>query len=187
MGFKTNLSEAEQGNSIKPEGNYECIIIKAEERTTKNGATGLNFSMVVRNDVDQKFKNGFIFHTVWKRREPTQADLQVNGYGFGQIMALGKAAQLPDGKDYENLEQFIKELINKPVLITLKHEEYKGELQERVSYINVTKRSDVKHVHKNKTSNEVGNTYANRTPSFATMQGTQQEFIDVTDDEDLPF
>lgn len=187
MGFKANQAEAEQGYSIKPEGEYECIIVKCEERTTKNGATGLNFAYVIRNDVEQKFKNGYIFDTLWKRKEPTDADKSVNGYGFNQIMALGKAAQLSDGKDYGSLDEFINELKNKPIRVTIEHEEYNGKMQERASYKNPTKFPDVKHIAKEK-SNTAQTTYAAQpTASFAPIQAQQQEFQELTDDEDLPF
>lgn len=179
MGFKANQAEAEQGFQIKPEGDYECIIASVEERTTRNGATGLNFSLVIRNDVEQKFKNSYIFDTLWKRKQPTPADQSVNGYGFGQVMAYGKAAQLPDGKDYENLEQFIQDLINKPIRVTLKHGEYNGQPQENVSFKNITKFPQVKHVMKLKT-NVTSDTYA--TPATATK--TQPE---LPIDDDLPF
>ena len=36
MGFKANWSEAAQSNSLKPEGDYECLIAKAEERDYTN-------------------------------------------------------------------------------------------------------------------------------------------------------
>lgn len=186
MGFKANQAEAEQGVQVKPEGDYECIIVRAEERTTRNGATGLNFSLVIRNDVEQKFKNGYIFDTLWKRKKPTEADLSVNGYGFGQIMAYGKAAQLPDGKDYENLEQFLQDLLNKPIRVTLRHEEYNGKTQERVSYKNATKYPEVRHVMKSKI-NITADTYAQPAQQFATTQGTQQGFVDMPIDDDLPF
>ena len=111
MGFKANQSEAVQGSELKPEGDYECIITSCEERTTRNGATGLNFSLVIRNDIaEQKYKNAYLFHTLWKRKEPSEADMQVNGYSFGQVMALGKATGLPDGKDYESLEAYLQDL-----------------------------------------------------------------------------
>lgn len=186
MGFKNNFAEAMQNTSIKPEGDYECIIIKAEERTAKTGTVGLNIRYVVRNDVDQGYKNGYIFDTLWKRKKPTEADMSVNGYGFGQIMALGKTANLPDGKDYDTLAQFLGELINKPVLVTLKHEEYNGKMQERVRFVTSTKHPDVKHVPKNKPSTEVGATYAKPTQQFAATQAIQQEFAEI-DDDDLPF
>ena len=192
MGFKSNFSQADMGNGIKPEGDYECMIVKAEERATKNGKLGLNISMVIRNDVQQAYQNGYIFHTLWKRREPTAADMQVNGYGFGQVMALGKAAKLPDGKDYPNLEAFLADLVGKPVLVTLKHEDYNGQKQERVHYLNPSAFPEVHHVMKTTAS-----------PSaYAAQQQTQfaaqpqnayaapaqaGQYVQMPLDQDLPF
>lgn len=55
MGFKANWSEAAQSNSLKPEGDYECLIAKAEERDYTNSKgeekTCLNISFIIRNDV----------------------------------------------------------------------------------------------------------------------------------------
>lgn len=186
MGFKSNWSEAAQPNSIKPEGDYECIIVKVEERVTQNGKENLNISMVIRNDIEQGYKNGYIFNTLWKRREPTNADLQVNGYGFNQIMALGKAAGLPDGKEYESLEQFCGELINKPIRATIKHEEYNGKMQERVSWLNPTKYPTVKHIPKQTTTN-TATAYAQPQQSYAPAQTANQGFTDMPIDDDLPF
>lgn len=188
MGFKANQSEATQQSNIKPEGDYECLIQSVEERITRNGATGLNVAMVIRNDVQQNYKNAYIFHTLWKRKEPTEADKQVNGYGFGQVMALGKAAGLPDGKEYDSLHQFCEELVGKPLRVTIKHEEYKGNMQERVSWLNPTKFSEVNHIAKPKAVTE--NTYANanQNQSFAAPTSMpQQSFADMPIDDDLPF
>lgn len=186
MGFKANQSEATQQSNIKPEGDYECLIQSIEEHTTRNGATGLNIAMVIRNDVEQNYKNAYIFHTLWKRKEPTEADKQVNGYGFGQVMALGKASGLPDGKEYDSLHQFCEELIGKPLRVTLKHEEYKGNMQERVSWLNPTKFPEVNHIAKPKAVNN--DTYATSQQSFAAPISTQQQgFTDMPIDDDLPF
>ncbi len=186
MGFKSNWNEAAQGSSIKSEGDYECLIAKVEERVTKNGKENLNISMVIRNDVEQGYKNGYIFNTLWKRKEPTEADLQVKGYGYGQIMALGKAAGLPDGKEYESLEQFCGELVNKPIRATIKHEEYKGKMQERVSWLNPTKFPTIKHTFKQSQSS-TAQTYAQPQQSYASAQQTNQGFTDMPLDDDLPF
>lgn len=191
MGFKSNFSQANMGNGIKPEGNYECMIVKAEERATKNGKFGLNISMVIRNDVQQAYQNGYIFHTLWKRREPTAADRQVNGYGFGQVMALGKAAQLPDGKDYPNLEAFLADLVGKPVLVTLKHEDYNGQKQERVSYLNPTKYPEVNHVMKTTASPcayaaQQQTQYAQPQNAYAAPAQAGQ-YVQMPLDQDLPF
>lgn len=187
MGFKANQSEATQQSNIKPEGDYECIILNIEERTTRNNSTGLNISMVVRNDVEQGYKNGYIFHTLWKRKEPTEADMSVNGYGFGQIMALGKAAGLPDGKDYDSLKQFCDELIKKPVRVTLKHGEWNGEKREEVRWLNPTKFPNVQHIFKESAAS-AQNAYSQPQQSYATpAQTTSQNFTDMPLDDDLPF
>lgn len=188
MGFKANQSEATQQSNIKPEGDYECLIQSIEEHITRNGATGLNVAMVIRNDVQQNYKNAYIFHTLWKRKEPTEADKQVNGYGFGQVMALGKASGLPDGKEYDSLHQFCEELVGKPLSVTIKHEEYNGKTQERVSWLNPTKFPEVNHIAKPKAVNN--DTYANtnQNQSFAAPISTQQQgFTDMPIDDDLPF
>ena len=173
MGFKFDSNEATQGNGIKPEGNYECIITKIEKRTTRNGAEGINFSFVIRNDIEnQKYKNAFLFHTIWKKKEPTKADMQVEGYNFGQLMAMGKAAGLDEGKDYENLDEYLKDLDGKCILVTLKHEEYNGQTQERVSYVNPTKYPDCRHKFKKKIESD-GYAFENTEDSI--------------DDEGVPF
>ena len=51
MGFSTNYEDIQDDFGILPEGEYEVVIRNIEERTTKKGATGLNLSLVVRNDV----------------------------------------------------------------------------------------------------------------------------------------
>lgn len=194
MGFKANQSEAVQGSELKPEGDYECIIVNCEERTTRNNATGLNFSLVIRNDIaEQKYKNAYLFYTLWKRRQPSEADMQVNGYSFGQVMAMGKGAGLPDGKDYENLEEFCNDLMNKPIRVTVKHSTYNGNPKEEISYVNVTKYPAVNHIFKPKSTQTstgyaakpqafAGNNGANSTPSYNAVPD-----IPVPDDDDIPF
>ena len=183
MGFTNDYSKA-QDNGIKPEGDYEVIIAEARERQTKNGATGLNLHLVIRNDVDQKFKNGYIFMQLWKRKEPTAADMQVNGYGFGQIMALGKAAGLPDGKNYADLTEFLKELVGKPVLAHLVHDTYNGAKREQVQYLNPTRFPEVRHVMKKKVD-VARDDYAK--PSEGYAASAVQSAAALPLDDDLPF
>lgn len=120
MGFKSNQSEAFSANRLKPEGVYECIITAIEERTTKKGSMGLNFTLVIRNDVQgQKYGNSCLFHTIWKKHEPNENDMQVEGYNFAQLMAMGKAAKLPDGKEYDSLKAYCTDLLNKCIRVDL--------------------------------------------------------------------
>jgi len=195
MGFKNDFSQADSGN-IKPEGDYECIITAVEEKTTKNGKTKLGVQMVIRNDIaGQKYGNAMLFYDIWKRREPTQIDMQVGGYGFSQVMSLGKAAGLPDGKDYASLKEYCEDLLNKCVIAHLEHEDYNGNTQERVKRLNPTKYPDCKHVFKKKESFSSGQTFAKNTKneSFAQASaapvglGDLSEFEDVLSDDGVPF
>ena len=189
MGFKNDFSQANNGDNIKPEGDYECIITAIEERTTKNGKTGLNISMVIRNDIQgQRYGNAMLFYTLWKRREPTQMDMQVGGYGFGQVMALGKAAGLPDGKDYASLKEYCEDLLNKCVIAHMKHEDYNGKTQERVRWLNPTKHPECRHVFKKATP--TADSYAKNEQTFANTQqalGDLSEFEEILSDDGVPF
>lgn len=191
MGFKTNHKEATQGDfSIKPEGDYEVIIKGIEEKTTRNNKTGLNMKLLIRNDVPgQKFGNGFLFHTFWKKKEPTDLDNQVEGYSYGQIMNLSKAAKLPDGKEYESLSEYCADLIDKCVRVTLKHGEYKGKPQENITFINETQFPDCKHVYKESQTANAGG-FASKPQEFSNTAAQQSySSVDISpdNDDDLPF
>lgn len=187
MGFKNNFSKATQNDNLKPEGDYEVLVMKIEERVTPKGKTGLNLSMVIRNDVEQPYQNGFIFHTLWKRREPTAEDMQVNGYGFGQMMALAQAACLPDGKDYADLGEFLGEIAKKPLRVTVKHEVYQNVKRERVSFLQATQFPQVRHVFKQKASPDAYAAPPTQTTYAAqAAQAAGYAAPPITDD-DIPF
>ena len=69
MGFSTNYEDVNDDFGIIPEGDYEVVIRNIEERTTMSGATGLNLSLIIRNDVDQKFKDRYLFHVETERAD----------------------------------------------------------------------------------------------------------------------
>lgn len=189
MGFTNDFSKAQQGG-LKPEGDYEVLIVKVEERKTKGGTVHINMNLVIRNDVKQGYQNGYLFHTLWKRKEPTEADMQVNGYGFGQIMALGKAAGLPNGKNYESLADFMQELIGKPVRAHVVHDEYNGDKREAIAWFNPTDHPEVKHVMKKKRPDVNPDGYASavQQTTYANAPAAQAAAAQTApDDEDLPF
>lgn len=105
MAFSQNNSAATGG--LKPEGKYETIITSIDEKTTKRGSQYLSIRLTIRNDVEgQKYGNACLFDAIYKKKEPTQEDLAVNGYTFGRLMAVGKAAKLTDGKEYKDLAEY---------------------------------------------------------------------------------
>lgn len=182
MGFSTNYEDVQDFDLI-PKGEYEVIITKIEEHTTQKGATGLNFTLVIRNDVEQKYQNRCIFHTLWKRKEPTQADLSVNGYGFKQIMQLAKAVRLPSGKSYETVYSLCDELGGKIMRVTVGHREYNGRTYEEVRYMNETQFPECKHTFKTAVTSD---TVAER-PAETFVSNGFDDYEEILSDGDVPF
>ena len=189
MGFSTDYTEVSSFDLI-PKGEYEVIIKSIEERTTQNGATGLNLTLVIRNDVEQKYQNRVIFHTLWKRKEPTQADMQVQGYSFKQIMSLAKAANLPSGKSYETVADLCADLINHVMRVTVDHDTYNGSTRENVKFMNQSRFSECKHIYKEKPAVS-GDTVAQRPQEQFAAQpsgiGDLDDFEEILGDGEVPF
>lgn len=184
MGFSTNYDDI-QDYGLIPEGSYEVVITKVSEHTTKKGVKGLSFTLVVRNDVQQECKNRLIFHTLWKRKEPTEADLQVQGYSFRQIMQVAKSAKLPNGKSYESLDALCDELIGRVMCVEVEHEEYNGRMQAKVTEISQSAYPECNHKYKNAVS---ADTVAQpKNESFASSTGDMSDFEEILSDEDVPF
>lgn len=185
MGFSTDYEEVNDF-SILPEGSYECIIAGITEHTTKKGATGLNVNFVVRNDVEQQYKNRHIFYTMWKKKEPTARDMQVQGYSFGQIMTLSKSAKLPSGKSYETVLDLCNDLVNRPIRITVGHREYNGKTYEDVKYMAESKLPDCKHVFKENQAVSSDTVAPPKNDSFASAQ-TLNDYEEILSDDVVPF
>ena len=186
MGFSTNYENLSDDYGLVPEGKYEAVIRNIEERTTQNGKTGLNLSLVIRNDVEQKFKDRYIFHTLWKVLEPTDADRQVQGYSFNQIMNLARSAKLPSGKVYEDVKALCQDLLHKTLLVTVEHDTYNGKTRERVKYMNESKVPVCKHVFKEKKTSSAPNNAVTVKPLDNGI-GNLSDFEEIVSDGDVPF
>ena len=187
MAFNTNYEDVQDFDLI-PKGEYEVIITKNEERTTPNGATGLNFALTIRSDVEQNCKNRCIFMTLWKRREPTPADMQVQGYSFKQIMQLAKAVRLPAGKNYETVYSLCDELNGKIMRVTVGHREYNGRTYEEVKYMNESNFPECKHIFKNAvTSDTVAPPSTDKFANNGKSYGNIDDYEEILSDGDLPF
>lgn len=152
MGFGTNYENIPQGGSLVPQGNYEAIITNAEIRQTKNGKYKVGLTLTIRNDIQQDCQNRVLFIDIWRKREPTPADEQVDGFNFAQLMAVSRAAQIPSGQSFESLEQFLQALCGRCLIATVKHETYNGETTAKVDPLGTepTQFPDCRHVQKQK-------------------------------------
>lgn len=193
MNFSTNYDDL--GSSLLPEGKYECIVKDAFPSETRHGTPYLDIRLVIRNDVEQKYQNKYIFHSIWKKKEPSEQDKQVDGYSFKQLMSLANAAGLPSGKSYASVEELCKDFVGKCVNAETEHDEYDGKTNVRVKYCNKTEYPECKHVFKEASAAADSNTYqkpkqdafaqpaAVRTPSDIDLD----DFEEIIGDGDLPF
>lgn len=181
MAFNANTSKASEGITIKPEGDYEVIISEIKRKQTPNGAQSVGFKYVVRNDVEQQYKNGYIFHDVWKKKEPNADDLAAEGYNYAQLMAIAGAAGLPANADFESFDAFLNALVGKPVKVHLYHEHWNGKLNERIDRHMKTAFPEVKHIPK-QASAPTG--YAAKPQTFAANPAPTTP---APDDDDYPF
>ena len=194
MGFSINYENVDDYGLV-PVGTYEVVIRNIEEHTTKKGSTGLNLSLVIRNDVEQKQQNRYLFHTLWKRKNPTQADMQVQGYGFQQLMQLAKAAELPSGKAYETVEDLCKDLLHRPLLVKVKHGEWNGQAREEIERIEKSKFPQCNHVFKTSYAANLEMPAQKPQPEFAAQPaaavteslGNFNDFEEILNEEDVPF
>ena len=150
MAFGTNYENIPQGGGLVPQGDYEAIITNAEIRQTKNGKYKVGLTLTIRNDIQQDCQNRVLFIDIWRKREPTPADEQVDGFNFAQLMAVSRAAQIPSGQSFESLEQFLQVLCGRCLIATVKHETYNGDTTAKVDPLGTepTKFPDCRHVQK---------------------------------------
>ena len=178
MAFETNY----QNNSdIIPEGFYECVIKSVYEDVTKGSKLYINVPLVVRNDIEQKFQNAYIWHSIWKKKEPNQNDLAVGGYTAFGINMLSQAAGLKEGTRFETMEDWMESLKGLPVRVQVEHElnSYTNQMQARVKRLYPTQNPDCKHTWKT-AANAVAGT-------VQTRGGAPSVLVDIPDDGDLPF
>ena len=97
----TNYSDNKQATGFAPlpTGEYEMLIVNAQEKATPSGAESLQIDLVVRNDLNgvpsltetnAKHNNRIVFNDNWKRKATGMYDTQ----GFQYIL---EAAQVPEG------------------------------------------------------------------------------------------
>ena len=137
MNFKVNYEAAQ--DLIAP-GTYECRVAEAFTNATSSGTLYFSVRMAIRDDVEQPHKGRIIFHRIWRKREPTAEDMTVGGFSFKQLMALCRAAQLPNGKSYASLDDLGNDLAGRDLKVTVEHEfnQYRGETEVKVKWLNKT-------------------------------------------------
>ncbi|EMK0855209.1 DUF669 domain-containing protein [Listeria monocytogenes] len=118
--FKVDHNDAFSGGVEN--GTYEVVLYHANEDATKSGAEFINIDLIIRNDVNQKYQNAHIFHRIWKTKA-------TNEYNSTALNTIAKAIQLPNGKDYNTINELLQDFLIKTCQVTVKNEEseYNGQ------------------------------------------------------------
>ena len=189
MNFSTNYDDLNDFDLLPP-GKYETIIKSAEEATTKNGTPYIDVRLVIRNDIEQAFKDRYIFHKIWKKKEPSQQDSQVDGYSFKQLMNLANSSKIPAGKNYGSIAELLADFSGKCVLTEIEHDTYNNNTHERVKFFEPTAHPDCKHVFKERSQPAAANTYKpQQNDVFAQppVKADLADFEEIITEGDLPF
>lgn len=139
--FQVNHDDA-MDTSLIEEGEYEVVVAKAFEDATRTGTMFINLHLVVRNDIEQKNKNKYIFASIWQSKE-------TNEYHAGMINTVAKALRIENGKRYNSLEELLNDFRGKTARVTVKHEEYNGNTNARVKAWEPSRYDTCNHQFKN--------------------------------------
>jgi hypothetical protein len=135
-GFSLDFNDVFEGTSRIADGDYEIVVNRVKEDATPGGAEFVEFDLIIRNDVDQAYKNMHVFHKVWKAKDTGK-------YNMKTFNTMGKACQLQNGKSYKSLQELITDFEFKTALINVKNEEseYRGKTytNTNVKYWNKSK------------------------------------------------
>lgn len=116
FGFSVNHSEA-GGFDVLPNGKYEAVVtqvdIKDGEKAFKSGSIGMNVTLTIRNDVEQAGAKRKVFDTL----------VAVPAAMF-KFQQYAKAVGISEGAFISSLPAFAKEILYKPVKITLGTDTY---------------------------------------------------------------
>lgn len=135
--FKVDYDDVKEFGDIEP-GEYETVVHTAVENATPGGAIYMDIQLVIRNDIQQKFKNFRIFHKVFQSKANGQ-------YHPGFINAMAKAFQVPDGKQFNSVNDLLSEFQGKTAKVRVENREYNGKNYAEVKQWHPTSFPQVNH------------------------------------------
>jgi hypothetical protein len=126
--FKFDEENASSGFELVAEGKYEAVILNAEAGKSSAGKPKLTVDFEIRSDVPQKHQGAKVQYNTFTFEHEVSVRI---------VNSLLKACGFPNGHPFNSAEDMAKQLINKNLKITVKHEEYEkvveGEKQKRTA------------------------------------------------------
>lgn len=146
--FKVDYDEVKEFGGVVAEGEYEVVVNKAIENVAQTGTQFMDIQLIIRNDIDQKHKNQYIFAKVYQSKETQK-------YHSGMVNGVCKALGVPNGTNFKSVDEMMDFFNGKAARVTIKHEEYKGDKQARVQFWNPSKFTECNHEFKKVDKQEI--------------------------------
>ncbi|MBS4171916.1 DUF669 domain-containing protein [Bacillus sp. FJAT-49736] len=126
--FKFDSENVNTGYELVSEGKYEAVIVNAESGKTQAGKPKLSVDFEIRSDVPQNHQGAKVLYNTFTFEHEVSVRI---------VNSLLKACGFQNGHPFKSADDMAKQLINKNLKITVKHEEYEkvvdGEKQKRTA------------------------------------------------------
>ncbi len=126
--FKFDSENVNTGYELVSEGKYEAVIVNAEAGKTQAGKPKLSVDFEIRSDVPQNHQGAKVLYNTFTFEHEVSVRI---------VNSLLKACGFAHNHVFTSPEDMAKQLINKNLKITVKHEEYEkvvdGEKQKRTA------------------------------------------------------
>ncbi|MDC2863764.1 DUF669 domain-containing protein [Bacillus sp. BP-3] len=143
--FKFDESNASTGFELVAEGKYEAVIVNAVSGLTGEKKPKLTVDFEIRSDVPQNHQGAKVLYNMFTFEHEVSVRI---------VNSLLKACGFSNNHVFTSADDMAKQLINKNLKITVKHEEYDkvvdGVKQKRTAakakYYNVSDVNPVAHM-----------------------------------------
>lgn len=126
--FKFDETNVNTGFELVAEGKYEAVIVNAEAGKTQAGKDKLSVDFEIRSDVSQNHQGAKILYNTFTFEHEVSVRI---------VNSLLKACGFGNNQVFNSADDIGKQLINKNLKITVKHEEYEkvvdGQKQKRIA------------------------------------------------------
>lgn len=138
MAFTTNHNNVQRAN-LMDVGEYELIIISAGTAYTAGNTEYVKIESVVRNDVDQKYKNKHVFDSLWLSEKAME-------FTERKINTVDKALEMPEAT-YESYDEWGAGIVGRAIRAKITHSKPQPgyDPREQVSTYMPTKNPAVMH------------------------------------------
>ncbi|SDM18017.1 DUF669 domain-containing protein [Bacillus sp. OK048] len=113
--FKFDEENASTGFELVAEGKYEAVIVNAEAGKTQAGKPKLSVDFEIRSDVPQNHQGAKVLYNNFTFEHEVSVRI---------VNSLLKACGFANNHAFNSPEDMAKQLINKNLKITVKHDEY---------------------------------------------------------------